>query len=231
MSRHDVSGMRPDPVMQASAIDPAAFSGTSQVPLVPHPGKAGLPPLAISMAGDSAHRLPRSVELRGANVCRGDPRWQQHRSRYQDPGRPYFIDTATGQRQWGSPPRSGQSSRRSSLGDSSAGSSGVNLPVYTSGSFPGYTGAIGHMAPGASQNRKLSTNSGDIGSLVGDPRWQVGPAGTIASRDTVANRRNPCDATRYMQLAAVASQGRTEAASPARQSVGPSGAALFSWHD
>ena len=173
--------------------------------------------------------VARSFPSKWQMLLRCSPTW--HTRRQAPSGVSTKIRVPASRGAWGSPPRSGQSSRRSSLGDSSAGSSGVKLPVYTSGSFPGYTGAIGHMAPGASQNRKLSTNSGDIGSLVGDPRWQVGPAGTIASRDTVANRRNPCDATRYMQLAAVASQGRTEAASPARQSVGPSGAALFSWHD
>eukprot|EP01043_Picozoa_sp_COSAG02_P036837 COSAG02_NODE_2727_length_8152_cov_58.639017_2_plen_67_part_00 len=58
----------------------------------------------------------------------------------------------------------------------------------------------------------------------------LGPAGQLRAVDDLANRRSPGPDTRYQQLALVAAQGRTEAASPARQGINPFGSAPNSWH-
>lgn len=138
--------------------------------------------------------------------------WQARQSKYQQPGQMYYVNRLTGQRTWDAPSQTAQ-------GRPNTSDQAVN--------FPGYTGAIGHQAPGASGRAPMSTEGGTIGV---DVTREAGPAGQLRALDDLANRRSPGPDTRYHQLALVASQGRTEAASPVRQGIDPSGSALNSWH-
>ena len=209
------------------------FAWSLPTPAVPHIGKRSLPPLPVAQAnpdgparrasftqratGDATDRLMRrgaSPEPQGPTMTRATGGWQARQSKYQEPGRTYYVNRLTGQRAWDAPPET--PNRTPSSSD----------PAQ---SFPGYSGAIGHQAPGLSGRAPLSTEGGTVG--VNTVNRSLGPAGQMRVVDDLANRRSPGPDTRHQQLALVAAQGRTESASPARQGIAPSGAAFNSWHD
>ena len=197
------------------------------VPAVPHLGKRPLPPLPASpprkeivmRATDGSDRpiIPArgaSPEPKGPTMTTATGGWQPRQSKYEQPGRTYFVNRLRGQRAWDAPPLETATGFESS----SARANG----------FPGYTGAIGQQAAGMSAGALYSTSAGNIG--LNAANRELGPAGQRRAVDDLANRRSPGPDTRYQQLALVAAQGRTEAASAARQGIDPRASAPFSWH-
>ena len=208
------------------------------VPAVPHLGKRPLPALPVAqlspdvqarktsftqrMTGDGGDRTMHrgaSPEPSGPTNSRcavGDG-WQKRLSKYNNPGRVYYVNRLTGLRAWDIPPDTAPSPQQAS----NAGNT-----------FPGYSGAIGHQAPGYSgrvATQRADTDSGAIGDNFIGIKAPSGPAAYIRAVDDLANRRSPV-ATKYHQGMLKAQTGHYESASPVRLSIPPRATSPNSWH-